>query len=312
MESPTGASTTTVPIGVPNTSYKVSTTRNVINRESGSALDCTNRPQRVRPGEHPGIPHETDDEAFALTHRRTQRPVPKQYLKKHSGFAGTCDIGLQKAAEEKRHSPSQKKPPPAYAFKQRPNPPNTELRRFYERGDLPITILQGVHNRIQWKIEVTKLDFHHYLPIFVDGLRENEEPYRFIAEEGTYDMVLHGGSHKILPVVPQIVLPLKNALNTRDFDVMVRVLKILQTMVENNELVGEALVPYFRQILPVISMFKDKNLNLGDGIEYSQRKKQNLGDLIEDTLQKLEVHGGEDAFINIKYIVPTYESVVHS
>ena len=42
---------------------------------------------------------------------------------------------------------------------------------------------RGVHNRIQWKIEVIKLDFHHYLPIFVDGLRENEEPYRFIAEE---------------------------------------------------------------------------------------------------------------------------------
>eukprot|EP01138_Halocafeteria_seosinensis_P007727 gb/GECG01007895.1/.p1 GENE.gb/GECG01007895.1/~~gb/GECG01007895.1/.p1 ORF type:complete len:105 (+),score=8.41 gb/GECG01007895.1/:1-315(+) len=94
--------------------------------------------------------------------------------------------------------------------------------------------------------------------------------------------------------------------------ILIAALCAIQTMVENNELVGEALVPYFRQILPVISMFKDKNLNLGDGIEYSQRKKQNLGDLIEDTLQKLEVHGGEDAFINIKYIVPTYESVVHS
>ncbi len=32
-------------------------------------------------------------------------------------------------------------------------------------------------------MEISKLDFHHYLPIFFDGLRESEEPYRFLAEE---------------------------------------------------------------------------------------------------------------------------------
>ena len=26
--------------------------------------------------------------------------------------------------------------------------------------------------------EVEKLDYHHYLPIFFDGLREKEDPYR--------------------------------------------------------------------------------------------------------------------------------------
>ena len=42
-----------------------------------------------------------------------------------------------------------------------------------------------------------------------------------------------------------------------------------------------------------------------------QRKKQNLGELVLETLQLLEMRGGEDAFINIKYMVPTYESCVH-
>ncbi len=37
-------------------------------------------------------------------------------------------------------------------------------------------------------------------------------------------------------------------------------------------------------------------------------KRENLGDLIEETLQGFELHGGEDAFINIKYMVPVYES----
>ena len=34
---------------------------------------------------------------------------------------------------------------------------------------------------MQWKVDIDKLDYHHYLPILVDGLREKEEPYRFLA-----------------------------------------------------------------------------------------------------------------------------------
>lgn len=49
-------------------------------------------------------------------------------------------------------------------------------------------------------------------------------------------------------------------------------------------------------------------VNCGDEIDYSQKNNLNLGDLIDETLQILEIHGGEDAFINIKYMVPTYES----
>jgi hypothetical protein len=35
-----------------------------------------------------------------------------------------------------------------------------------------------------------------------------------------------------------------------------------------------------------------------------------MGDLIHETLGLFEKHGGEDAFINIKYMIPTYESCV--
>lgn len=49
-------------------------------------------------------------------------------------------------------------------------------------------------------------------------------------------------------------------------------------------------------------------MNCGDSIDYTQRNKMNVGDMIDETLQCLERYGGEDAFINIKYIVPTYES----
>jgi len=51
-------------------------------------------------------------------------------------------------------------------------------------------------------------------------------------------------------------------------------------------------------------------VNIGDKIYYSQQKRENIGDLIEETLEKFELTGGEDAFINIKYMIPTYESVL--
>jgi hypothetical protein len=186
----------------------------------------------------------------------------------------------------------------------------TEFRRFYDRGDLPIQIFHGaVGGKIAWKVDVEKLDYHHYLPIFFDGLREKEDPYRFLAVQGTYDM-LDKGMSKILPVIPQLIIPIKTALNTRDEEIMSTVMKVIQTLVLSGEMIGEALVPYYRQILPVFNIFKNKNINIGDGIEYAQRKRQNIGDLISETLEILEVHGGEDAFINIKYMIPTYESCV--
>ena len=100
------------------------------------------------------------------------------------------------------------------------------------------------------------------------------------------------------------------ALNTRDHEVICTTLKVLQQLVVSGEMIGEALVPYYRQILPIFNLFKNMNLNIHDGIDYSQRKRQNIGDLVQETLELSELHGGEDAFINIKYMIPTYESCV--
>lgn len=52
------------------------------------------------------------------------------------------------------------------------------------------------------------------------------------------------------------------------------------------------------------------SVNIGDNIDYSQQKKLNVGDAVQETLQTLERHGGPDAFINIKYMIPTYESCI--
>lgn len=68
-------------------------------------------------------------------------------------------------------------------------------------------------------------------------------------------MLEHGGA-KILPVIPQLIIPIKNALNTRDRGVICTTLKVLQHLVVSGQMVGEALVPYYRQILPILNLFK--------------------------------------------------------
>lgn len=185
----------------------------------------------------------------------------------------------------------------------------SEFRRFYDRGDLPIAVAHHNHLRIDWKVEIEKLDYHHYLPIFFDGLRERDEPYKFLALQGCCDLLERGGA-KILPTIPQLIIPIKTALNTKDRDVVCATLKVIQQLVVSGELVGEALVPYYRQLLPVFNFFKNYNKNIGDQIDYGQRRRTNIGELVEETLQLLEIHGGEDAFINIKYMVPNYESCI--
>ena len=62
-----------------------------------------------------------------------------------------------------------------------------------------------------------------------------------MASRGTRDLLEKGGQ-KILPVVPQLIIPIKRALNTHDKGIMCNTLKVLQQLVNSGEMIGEALV----------------------------------------------------------------------
>lgn len=197
-------------------------------------------------------------------------------------------------------------PGSAGAFSKNRIPP-TDFRHHYERGDLPLSIQHAANRTLLWKVDVAKLDYHHYLPIFFDGLRELEQPFAFVAIQGCMDLLERGGP-KILPTVPQLIIPIKTALNTKHPTIIVNVLKVIQKLLVSGEFIGEALVPYYRQILPVFNLFKNRTKNLGDRIDFGQQKQRDISNLVNSTLNMMERYGGEDSFINIKYMVPTYES----
>lgn len=63
-----------------------------------------------------------------------------------------------------------------------------------------------------FQVTIDSLDYHYYLPLLFDGLRETEHPYVFFAINGIEDLLSKGGSKKILPVVPQLIIPIKSKI----------------------------------------------------------------------------------------------------
>ncbi|XP_068146294.1 parkin coregulated gene protein homolog [Drosophila tropicalis] len=206
------------------------------------------------------------------------------------------------------------KPPPKIDIFKRKPVKETVFKIYCSRGDIPV-VLAGRSNKqdptkdrpLRWQCNPEDLDYCYYLPIFVDGLADMDNDTRLLALNGAIDLIMRSPK-KVLPVLPKLILPLKRAFQTRDKRIIISALQVLQLMVRLGPCVGQALVPFYRQLLAVCNLYKNINVNLGEGIDPDRSKR--IGDVIEDTLKLLEFCGGPNAFINIKYMVPTYESSV--
>lgn len=54
-------------------------------------------------------------------------------------------------------------------------------------------------------------------------------------------------------------LSIAEALNTKIPEIICMTMRAIQRLVRSGECIGESLVPYFRQILPIPNLLKDKN-----------------------------------------------------
>lgn len=204
-----------------------------------------------------------------------------------------------------------KKPPPTNAFKAQKATARfkSAFQREYDRGDLPFYIgLSGTKRRIAWKFHYGEVDFVKYLPIFFCGIREKREPLKFLARQGTYQLLQYVNREALLECLPEIARQIRTSFDTKDKDIVCETLKCIQCMVFTRSDIGPDLVQYYKHILPGMRMFMNRNVNTGDKFEYGQHKKINISDLIHETLFILETHGGETAFFEIKRVVPLYNS----
>ncbi len=159
--------------------------------------------------------------------------------------------------------------------------PPSMLPNRYIRGELPCTIEHGTSGKyLSWACPLENLDYEYYLPLFFDGLQCKDAIISFIARQGIEDMLYASKGHpeRVKAVIHLLVRPMRNALSKFDCEVLLATLKALQQLITCNEGVGEALMPFGKQFLAPISYFLNKNKNIGDSIDYGQRKSDDIGE----------------------------------
>lgn len=181
----------------------------------------------------------------------------------------------------------------------------------YARGELPCSIEHGTKGLyLSWVCPLENLDYDYYLPLFFDGLQCTDHTLIFLSTQGIEDMLYasQGDPQRVLPTIPKLVKPLRNALSLFNKDVLLRVLKALRQLIQSNPEIGPTLTPYYKQFLAPMKVFLDCNKNTGDEMDYGQRNNEDIGESVRNTLELMERLGSDDALKAIKFAIPPYQS----
>lgn len=149
------------------------------------------------------------------------------------------------------------------------------------RGELPIALERDCA-RAEWTADPESVDFGRTLPLMLHGLRASDLQLRAVAEQCALDL-LEACPGRAADCVPQAIPAIKRVsgfrgrgrgrrhaptvthtncsppgcLNTRDPDVAVRAMRVLQELATCPG-AGPALRPFYRQLLPVLNIFQAK------------------------------------------------------
>ncbi|CAJ0945720.1 unnamed protein product, partial [Mesorhabditis belari] len=180
-----------------------------------------------------------------------------------------------------------------------------------QTGVLPIKIdygppgsppknLKWIHSERELSEETIRL----MLPKFALGLPLVDQPYRFVAERGFVDLLNFAkNSRPIIANLIQIVRALRAALYSFDHAKKRETLRILVKL-SRIQGVGPALVPFYRQLLPPLRVVSHVSSLAGKIVSIDRDLERDIG----TALNELERNGGPNAYTNIKYVLPTYES----
>lgn len=191
--------------------------------------------------------------------------------------------------------------------------PESMLPNRYIRGELPCTIEHGTKGHyLSWACPLENLDYEYYLQIFFDGLQCTENPVNFLARQGIEDMLYSakGHSQRIIPCIKSLVRPLRNAFMKHDTEVLLGTLKALQQLILSGPGVAEAILPFSKQFMSPMALYLEDCKNIGDSMDYAQRRNNDVGEEVRKTLELLEENAGPNALKAIKFSVPTYQSCV--
>eukprot|EP01029_Cantina_marsupialis_P028476 TRINITY_DN776215_c0_g1_i1.p1 TRINITY_DN776215_c0_g1~~TRINITY_DN776215_c0_g1_i1.p1 ORF type:complete len:181 (+),score=43.94 TRINITY_DN776215_c0_g1_i1:137-679(+) len=176
---------------------------------------------------------------------------------------------------------------------------STAFRAAFDEDQLGCTVeYRGCSNKLIWQASLSAIDYSRQLPLFFDGILDEDEPYCFIAREGIFGL-LEYGEGKVIPVFDLLIPKIKKALQTKNPVVVSFMMEVLQEMILNHEGIADLIIKKARQILPFFNMFRKKHLDVRDQIQ--------------ETLELLQASSKvEDSAKTIGQMVPTFRPLVFS
>lgn len=164
---------------------------------------------------------------------------------------------------------------------------------------------------LRWRRNIYAAEsFIDLLPLFFGGLCEMAHPFRFLAVRGCEELLVAAKGRALL-VLPELMPPLRRALQSKDRTVVATGLLMLQCLVNTVPGSGTALVQHYPRLLPSLRLYSRLPPSARDGHDYGQRVRgpRNLAAIVDETLQVLRRAGGPHAAAAIARVVPTFTYV---
>lgn len=165
---------------------------------------------------------------------------------------------------------------------------------------------------VLWEVEPQLLDYDTYLPMFVGGLCELEEPYALFARRGTADLLARADDPDVASLVPILIPELRNGLAEEDPGICAAAIVSLQQLIRVGKATRKAVLGFVRKLLPCLRrvLLRQSWSGYEDGaLDAASRSSPDMTSLVEDTLQLLHKYGGKEVYKLIKTVCPTFQGM---
>lgn len=110
------------------------------------------------------------------------------------------------------------------------------------------------------QVHYGEVDFVKFLPCFFEGLHEKRDPLKFLARQGTHELLEYIDSPTLIESLPAVMQQIYALFETNDMDVYCETLKSVQTLVLTHPTVGPELVrvcgpPSRARMMYVLSLY---------------------------------------------------------
>ena len=130
---------------------------------------------------------------------------------------------------------------------------NSPFFNAFTSGRIPCRLVHGsVRNRLAWNTSIDDLNYDPILILLAEGLRETAHPLPFISRQGFTELLANvNGRPKVISILPQLINPIKVALNSNNDEVFEAALNALTQL---STVVGNELDKHLKTYLSIVSI----------------------------------------------------------